>query len=208
LDKKTILSFMLSTIKNLPSTIALNLNLSSVFSGEFANLTTNFLRNDQKVIVEVQLVDVFNNLSLYFEAKNALQQKGYDILIDGLTPQSIKMVNAHNLCPNMIKIFWDPMMEFDEEDEKLKNFINDFGADNIVLAKCKDLQAIRWGIKYGIRNFQGPYMDMLEVATIKKDCPHGKECSSEECLKRKRLIAGTYREECKDKNSLEKLLGF
>lgn len=207
LDKKTILSFMLSSIKTFPDIIGLNLNLSSIFSEEFKNLKNNFLKPKQKLIIEVQMVDVFNNINLYFEAKKELQQDGHIILIDGMTPQMLHMLNILNLSPDMIKIFWDPMMEFDFDDKNFSDFVAKFGADNLILAKCKDAQAIRWGIKYGIRNFQGPYIDALEIATIRKLCPSSNECNATDCLKRKRLIAGEYRNECKHKDILEKLLG-
>ncbi len=74
-------------------------------------------------------------------------------------------------------------------------------------AKCVDEKALRWGVTYGIRNFQGPYIDKLEVSLIKPQCPFGNRCSAEECLKRRRLIAGEAREECFNKEYLEKLLG-
>lgn len=205
LDKKTILSFMISSIKNFPNIIGLNLNLSSIFSEEFKNFTSNFLKPEQKLIIEVQASDIFNNVNLYFEAKKFLHQQGHKVLIDDLTPQLLQMLQINNLYPDMIKIFWDSMMEFTKDDSDLRTFIDNFGSENLILAKCKDAQAIRWGIKHGIRNFQGPYLDALEIALIRKNCPNSSKCTAQDCLKRKRLIAGSYRDECEHKDILEKL---
>ena len=85
--------------------------------------------------------------------------------------------------------------------------VEKFGADNIILAKCIDAKAVKWGVKYGIRNFQGPYMDAMEVALIKAECPAGEQCKAEDCLKRRRLLARKIRLECPQKDYLEKMLG-
>lgn len=86
LDKKTLNAFFSSDIVNWPRQISLNLNLSSVFSHEFVNLAKNFLKPDQKLIVEVQLMDVFNNLQLYFKVKDILHAGGHKLLIDTVSP--------------------------------------------------------------------------------------------------------------------------
>ena len=207
LDKKTISSFMFADIKNWPQHIGLNLNLSSVFSEEFVNFAKNVLRPEQRIVAEVQMMDVFNSLNLYFEAKEVLHRGEHKILIDATSPEMLKMLNISRLQPDMIKIFWDPMMSLEPKNQKLKQFIDDFGADNIILAKCKDENAMRWGVGYGIRNFQGPYIDKLEVSLIKAQCPYASRCKTEDCLKRRRLIAGEFRDGCFDKEYLEKLLG-
>ena len=170
------------------------------------NFAKNVLKEDQKIVVEVHMADVLNNLNLYFEAKDILHKGGHKILIDGASPEMLKMVDIVGLQPDMIKIFWDPMMEFDVNNQNLKSIIDEFGADNIILAKCKEAKAIKWGIRYGIRSFQGPYMDALEVELFKAQCPNGVNCRTEDCLKRRRLIAGAFRSECPQKEFLEKLM--
>ena len=206
LDKKTISSFLFADIRNWPQWIGLNLNLSSVFSEEFVNFAKNFLKEEQKIIVEVQMTDVLSNLNLYFEAKNILHKGGHKILIDGASPEMLKMINFVSIQPDMIKIFWEPMMEFDVNNQNIKSVIEELGVDNIILAKCKDAKAIKWGIRYGIRNFQGPYIDALEVELIKSQCPNKDNCSVEDCLKRRRLITGAFRNECPQKEFLEKMV--
>ncbi|MBR2034207.1 MAG: hypothetical protein IKA03_06020 [Alphaproteobacteria bacterium] len=206
LDKKTISSFLFADIKNWPQRIGLNLNLSSVFSAEFVNFAKNVLKEDQRIVVEVQMTDVLNNLNLYFEARDILHKGEHKILIDGASIEMLRMIDIIRLQPDMIKIFWDPMMEHDINNQNFKNVIDEFGVDNVILAKCKDAKAIKWGIRYGIRNFQGPYIDALEVELFKAKCPNGANCSAEDCLKRRRLIAGTFRNECPQKEFLEKMM--
>ncbi len=207
LDKKTISSFKNADIKNWPEQISINLNLSSVFSREFVDFAKNFLKENQKIIVEVQMMDVFNNLPLYFEAKEILHRGGHKILIDATSPEMLHMLNIQRLEPDMVKVFWDPMMEFDTNNQELRKIFEEYGEDKVILAKCVDEKSLRWGVHYGLNNFQGPYIDNLEVALVKRQCPHGNFCSVADCLKRRRLLAGFFRDECPQKDYLEKLLG-
>lgn len=207
LDKKTISAFKTAEIKNWPRQISLNLNLSSVFSREFVDFARNFLQDEQKIVVEVQMMDVFNNLGLYFEARELLHRGGHKILIDATSPEMLQMLNIQRLSPDMIKVFWDPMMEFDLDNAELHKIFEELGRENVILAKCVDEKAVRWGVKYGLNTFQGPYIDQLEVALIKAQCPNGKVCKAADCLKRRRLLAGAFRDECPHKEYLEKMPG-
>lgn len=199
LDKKTMEAFFASDIKNWPKEISLNLNLSSVFSKEFVNFAKNFVKPEQKIVVEVQLMDVFNNLPLYFQAKEILRRGGHKLLIDAMSPSALKMLNITKIDPDMIKIFWEPLLAYDLENQDLKKAIEHLGKENVILAKCDNEQSIKWGVKYGITSFQGPYIDSLEVAMLRNRCPHAAECGALNCLKRKRLLAGYFRDECKIK---------
>ncbi len=207
LDKKTMSAFDFADVKNWPEFFALNLNLSTIQTKEFVDFSSDFLKMGRKIIAEVQMMDVFNSLNVYFEARETLQKNGNKILIDAASPEMLKMLNIARLKPDMIKIFWNPMMEFEENNGEFKQIIDNFGADKVILAKVTNDKALRWGIGYGIRSFQGPYIDNLEVALIQSKCPNGKVCTTVDCLKRKRLIAGFFRDGCEYKENLEKLLG-
>lgn len=206
LDKKTLAAFFASDLQKWPQQVSVNLNLSSVFSREFVDFAKNFLKPEQKVIVEVLLLDVFNNLPLYFEAKEILNKGGHKLLIDEVSPSALNMLNIKSLAPDMIKIFWEPLLEYDTENEDLKQIIADIGRENVILAKCDSDKALKWGVKYGITAFQGPFMDDVEVAMIRARCPNAKECTATECLKRKRLLLGAYKDECAHNELLEDLL--
>lgn len=206
LDKKTIASFQAAEIKNWPERISLNLHLSSVFTSEFDYLAGS-LFSKQQIIAEVQMMDIFNRLESYFEAKEKLHSQGNQILIDGLIPETLSLIDINRLQPDLIKLFWNPMMEFDTDNQELRDIIAQFGSERIILAKCTDDKALRWGISYGIRTFQGPYIDHLETAVIRSQCPAAAKCAAADCLKRRRLITGAERSRCPHIEHLEKLLG-
>lgn len=207
LDKKTISAFQAAELKIWPKQISLNLNLSSVFSKEFVDFAKNVLKPEQTIIVEVQMMDVFNNLPLFFEAKEILHQGGHKILIDAMSPGMLQMLNIKRLGADMIKIFWEPLLEYDKNNDNLRQIIESFGSENVILAKCVDEMAVRWGMSYKINKFQGPYIDNLEVAVLRSKCPNANDCPVADCLKRKRLLAGAFRDECLYQEQLESLLG-
>lgn len=206
LDKKVLSAMPAAELQKWPEYISMNLNLSSVFSREFVEFAKNFLRGERKLIVEVKLMDVFNNLPLYFEAKEILHRGGNKLLIDEVDTAALKMLNIKRLEPDFVKIFYEPLLEYDLNNENLRKNISEVGRENVILAKCADEKALKWGVRYGITAFQGPFMDSLEVALIRAKCSNGKNCSIQECLKRRRLLLGRFRDGCLRKDILEDLL--
>lgn len=206
LDKKTLSAFSYAELENWPSKISINLNMSSVFSKEFVQFAKEFLKPEQTIVAEVQMMDILNNLNLYRETKEILHKGGHLILIDSLTPQSLDMINLEQLKPDMIKIFWEPLLEYETDKASVKEAIDKLGAQNVILAKCDSQEALKWGLKYGISIFQGPFMDNIETALIRKECPLSSKCTTQECLKRHRLLRGRRRQECGSLSTLEKIL--
>ena len=207
LDKKTMEAFRGAELTVWPDQVSLNLNLSSIFSREFVDFAKNFLHDDRKLIVEVQVMDVLNSLNTYFEAKELLHSGGHKLLIDAMSPDMLHMLNVKRLEPDMVKIFWEPLMEYDTQNEELRQVVDGLGRENVVLAKCTDEKAVRLGVGYGMDTFQGPYIDALEAAVIRSGCPDGKNCKVVECLKRKRVLSGLLRRECSQPECLDKVLG-
>ncbi|MBQ8464724.1 MAG: EAL domain-containing protein [Alphaproteobacteria bacterium] len=206
LDKRMLNAFFSAKLRQWPEFIGVNLSLKSVYSQEFIEFAKFFQEQNKKIVVEVQLTDIFNNLSLYFEVKEVLARGGHKILIDGVSTSSLKFLNAKSLNPNMIKLFWEPLWEFCPDNEDVKAIVSEFGKENLILAKCDSSQSLSWGIRHGFNLFQGPFMDNLEVAMIRQSCPDAAHCTVKDCLKRKRLLSGPEHEYCTQKNILEKLL--
>ncbi len=206
LDKKTLAAFFAADLKKWPQQISLNLNLSSVFSREFVEFARRFLKAEQKVLVEVQLIDVFNNLPLYFEAKEILHKGGHKIVFDGVSPAALKLLNLKTLQPDMVKLFWEPLLEDEPFNPALKEIIDVIGRDKFILAKCDSDKALKWGVSYGITAFQGPFMDDIEIAMVRNRCPGAAGCTAQQCLKRRRLLSGSLKAVCTHPDALEDLL--
>ena len=143
---------------------------------EFQDFSNNFIKPDQEVIVEVQMMEVLNNLNLYNESKEHLHEKGYKVLLDSLNPTSLSMLNLETLAPDMIKIFWEPLLEYNKDDENVKSAIKLLSAENVILAKCDTEAALKWGLSYGIKSYQGPFMDEIEIGLLRKECAYKENC--------------------------------
>ena len=206
LDKRVLQSFYSAQLEQWPEAISINLNLQSVRSQEFIDFAKHFSQKGHKIIVEVQLIDIFNNLSLYFEVKEILSKDGHKILVDGANVSSLKLLNLKSINPDMIKIFWEPLMAEVSENIEIQNALSQLGKDNVIFAKCDSSEALAWGLKQGITSFQGPFMDDLEVAVIRQSCPNAVYCTAKECLARKRLLSGKEHERCMHREILEKLM--
>lgn len=206
LDKRLLQAFFEAKIKQWPEFIGINLTLQSINSPEFATFTKEFLQQTHKLVVEVQLIDIFNNLPLYFQVKDTLHKNGHKILIDGVTTASLNLLSLEALKPDMIKIFWEPLLEYEKNNAEIKSAITLLKPENVILAKCDTSQALSWGLYNGISVFQGPFMDNLETAIIRRQCPNVDNCDIKTCLKRKRLLSGSEHEKCNQKDILEKLL--
>lgn len=206
LDKRVLQAFFSAQLKEWPEYIGINLNMQSVYSQEFINFAKEFLQQGHKIVVEVQLIDVFNNLPLYFEVKEILSRGGHKILIDGMSTASLKLLNLKTLNPDMVKFFWEPLLEFAPDNQEVKDLIARLGQENVILAKCDSTQAMTWGIRHGFSSFQGPFMDNLETAMVHQSCPDAAHCTMKDCLKRKRLLSGKEHEKCTRRDVLEKLL--
>ena len=101
---------MLETVVRAPHAreapaMSLNLNLESVVTTSFATFLDR-LEKGHKVIVEVQAVDVFTNLSLFLDVQGALRGAGHAILIDGLTVGTLRLIDVSQLKPDYVKVAW------------------------------------------------------------------------------------------------------
>lgn len=206
LDKRMLKAFFSANLHQWPEYIGVNLSLKSVYSQEFIDFAKFFQEQGKKIVVEVQLIDIFNNLSLYFEVKEILARGGHKILIDGVSISSLRFLNIESLNPDMIKLFWEPLWEYRPDSDEVKKIVAEFGKENLILAKCDSSQSLSWGVRHGFNSFQGPFMDNLEVAMIRQSCPVASHCTVKDCLKRKRLLSGLEHEFCSQKDILEKLL--
>lgn len=179
-----------------PPELNLNLNISTVFSKDFGRFARKFLVSGQKITVEVQLMDVFQNVSKYHEAKELLHRGGHKILLDGLDPLVLRFLDISKLDPDYIKLIWSPTLIDERQEEKLQEVINNLGIEKFVLARCDTEHAIKWGVSAGIRTFQGHFIDAMAGAMAKTSCKYGAGCSLGDCINRRRVIAGGTRMEC------------
>ncbi|MAO56743.1 MAG: hypothetical protein CMM61_13750 [Rhodospirillaceae bacterium] len=181
LDRVILANMAGRNFEQINEPISLNLNIGTVLSRDFQNFHRAVGGHAENVIIEMQVIDIFSDVDAFTIARNMLQQNGYRVLVDGISPVSMQFFDPAILEADFIKIGWGKEFENEEEDdskvEDLRRIIRDAGAESIIMSRVDSEFAIQWGLNLGITRFQGFLMDRLidtvrsqgRRARIKKD---------------------------------------
>ena len=203
LDKRMLTAF--ANLKDFvnPPQLNLNLNLSSVFSKEFVAFAKGFLTKGQKITVEFQLMDVFHNLNLFYEARELLWKGGHKVLLDSVDGITLDFLDVSKLKVDYIKLLWNPGLVSKTYNRTIDRVVDEIGKEKIILIRCETEAALRWGMRRNINTFQGYYIDSMLGAMTKAKCPFGKNCTIEQCSARKGYLLDGRREECFSLDNLD-----
>jgi EAL domain-containing protein (putative c-di-GMP-specific phosphodiesterase class I) len=147
-----------------PVPISLNLNIASLETPGFKRFLDAHDAATSKPIIEIQLVDLLANSAVFAKIRESLQAQGHRILIDGLTPLTLQVIDVSALRSNLVKIWWrkDASTLFPAgRVSGLREVIDRLGRERIILARAESEQALEWGVEHGIRRFQGRLVDRL-----------------------------------------------
>lgn len=166
---------MLETVVRAPharecKTISLNLNLETIATPAFATFLER-APDGQKLIIEVQAIDVLSSIRTYFDVCDVVTGLGHAVLIDGLNPITLQMLDVGQLKPTYAKIMWaNEFLDLMNPDsnKSATSMITEVGPEKIILARCDSQQAMGWGLKSGIRVFQGHFLDSFGKPKRKK----------------------------------------
>ncbi|MGD9639254.1 MAG: hypothetical protein AB7U85_09395 [Alphaproteobacteria bacterium] len=186
-----------------PPTLNLNLNISTIFTREFATFKRFAALNNQKITVEVQLMDIFQNINNYNQAKELLRQDGHKILIDSLSAISLQFIDINLLDPDYVKLIWSPGIADKNQKFSPKDLIDQIPPEKIVLARCDSEDGIKWGLEAGIKVFQGYFLDAMTGAMGKTSCQYGARCTLAQCIARRSVLTGRPRKECPNQAQLD-----
>lgn len=204
LDER-MLSVHDSLFARTPGNISLNLNISTIFTNAFEHFLEQ-MPESKFIVVEVQLMDIIQNTKNFITAKELLREAGHKILIDGLHPISLQFLDLNLLDPDLIKLNWSAAILENAETSGLKDALKEIDPEKIVLMRCEDENAVKWGLTNGITRFQGYFIDALSGAGVKRKCQNGDGCSLQQCIARKSCIAGSVRSQCLNQDALDSLI--
>jgi hypothetical protein len=143
--------------------ISLNLRLATLLAPEFLTFDHEFRKGAAApVIIELQLIDIFAELGAYLFIREFVRDRGYLICIDGLHHLHLPLIDRKRLGADLVKVIWSPdLLDITNEERRdgLKLAIKRAGVDRVILCRCDTTEAIRWGQSFGIRLFQGHYID-------------------------------------------------
>lgn len=171
LDKRMLAVLANRGVAKATSPISLNLNVNTIMSRDFQNFHKVVDKNAGKVVIEMQVLDIFADMNTFTYARDMLQERGYRVLLDGLTPLALQFVEPGKLKSDFVKIAWGAEFEGDTETGKMtqmREVIAATGKESVILARVDTENAVKWGISLGVKRFQGYYIDdlMKKIAEV------------------------------------------
>ena len=170
-DRRLLSVLAARDLSNLADSISLNLNISTVLGREFQYFHQKVGEGTNKVIIELQMVDIFADMAAYKNARDLLQNNGYRVLIDGLSPLALQFFDPAMLEADLVKISWGQEFEAEGEEgrtDDMRTVVKSVGAENIILGRTDSEDAIVWALSLGINRFQGYYIDTVVEAMVVK----------------------------------------
>jgi hypothetical protein len=163
LDRRLLTCLARRELSVPPGAISLNFRLATLLSPEFLTFDAEFRRQaGAPVIIELQLIDIFAELGAYLFIREFVRDRRYLVCIDGLHYLHLPLIDRKRLGADLVKVIWSPdLLDGINEArrEELKVAIKRAGVDRVILCRCDTADAIRWGESFGIRLFQGHYVD-------------------------------------------------
>jgi hypothetical protein len=164
LDERVLAWLAAAESLDLISRFALNLNISTLASREFASFESQFgSQLGGRMIVEVDKSDMLGDLTRFTEVRQAFRSRGYLIGIDGLTGPDLQAVDYGRFDVDLFKVLWHPEFLDESKDSRLglERLIAQASPDKIVLSHCSMGEALSLGAELGISLFQGWHVDAL-----------------------------------------------
>jgi len=151
--------------------ISVNLNISTIMARPFQNFHAIVGDHADKVIVEIQIIDVFADMGGYAYTRDWLREHGYKVLIDGLNPLTLHFFDPSLLDSDFIKITWGPEVRGgvgQEQTRQIRAVVDKMPEGGVVLSRVDSEEGVSWGLELGIRCFQGHFIDKVVHAMISK----------------------------------------
>ena len=151
--------------RDLLSSFSVNLNVGTLLSRKFAEFDTSLRTGGRgTIVIELQLIDIYSDVANYMFARDFVRERGYRVCIDGVTHQSLPLVDRQALGADLVKLAWLPELSdgvSDETRENLNKQVERVGPSRVILARCDAPNAICLGQSMGISMYQGRYLDTV-----------------------------------------------
>jgi len=202
LDKQVLAALGESGLRSPPKAFSLNLNMSTIETPAFQTFEAR-VRDRAGLVVEFQMLDIFNNLEGFFRARDRLRAHGHKSVLDGMTSVGLQFMDCELFDTDYVKLSWSSDMQDDIRTAEIQHALAPVGFDRVILARCETELAISWGLSLGIRMFQGRFLDSMVAATTMAVCEHSGACSLAQCTSRHGVITGPVRGECGNNDMLD-----
>ncbi len=191
-----------SGFRKAPTAFSLNLNMATVDTAIFQQFLAS-LRGRAGLFVEFQCIDIFGNLDAFFRVRDALRARGCGTVLDGMNAITLQFLDTELYNTDFIKVGWSPDMATEVQTAELAQALGPVGFDRVILNRCDSEAAISWGLKFGIRHFQGRFLDSMVAAITMAQCDKSSACTLAQCVQRHGVISGRPRAECGNNDMLD-----
>ena len=164
LDRRVLSMLMKTDAVSISGDISFNINIRTLLSDQFQIFDDNLSAARRgAIVIELQKEDIFSDLSSYLFAREFVQTKGYRLWLDGLTMETLQVIDRERLGADLAKIVWHPNLADagDEVQAVIKKLIDRDGPEKWILCRCDNREAIDFGRNVGIDQFQGRFVENL-----------------------------------------------
>lgn len=164
LDRRVLSMLMKTDAVSISGDISFNINIRTLLSDQFQIFDDNLSAARRgAIVIELQKEDIFSDLSSYLFAREFVQTKGYRLCLDGLTMETLQVIDRERLGADLAKIVWHPNLSDagDEVQAVIKKLIDRDGPEKWILCRCDNREAIDFGRNVGIDQFQGRFVENL-----------------------------------------------
>ncbi|MEK7246589.1 MAG: hypothetical protein AAB223_11280 [Pseudomonadota bacterium] len=162
LDKRMLALLVKTDRFTVSGDISFNINVRTLLAPEFMAFDENVSAGRRgSLIIELQKEDIFSDLGTYLFAREFLQNKGYRVCLDGLTFQTLDIIDRKRLGADMAKLFWTPEMAEKPEGRARVQRLMESGGKTLVMCRCDSADAVEFGRSVGIELYQGRHIESL-----------------------------------------------
>jgi hypothetical protein len=135
----------------------LNLNMSTISSSEFWELSTSLSENiKRRIIVAISISDVFSDFAFFLQMRNKLAEQGFKLCLDNLDYLSFMQIDRTSLGFDLVRINHSTVYDIirlSEMEDQVRNKIQICGSSRVILKVQNDKDATI-GQKFGVILFQ------------------------------------------------------
>ena len=174
IDRKMLALVAQRELTGQRAAVSLNLNINTVMGRDFQEFHQTIGASAAKIIVELQILDIFADMNAYTFARESLQKRGYRVVVDGVNPLALHFFDPGTLKADFVKIAWGPEFAGETSDSQVaeaRDVVQRTGKDKVILGRVDTEQAVKWGLSLGVTRFQGHFIDRLAKAIADKTRP-------------------------------------
>jgi len=165
LDERMLDAIQKNPVRYLTNPVSLNLNIPTLLSNRFAEFDAAIKPSTKvSLVIELQIGDVFTDMSGFLLAKDTVQKLGYRVCLDGVTDLSFPQIDRKRLGFDLIKLQWNGDHARDAGNDKnarVAEAVKVCGANRVILTRCDNEHAVEYGKAVGLALFQGRHLDAL-----------------------------------------------